>query len=223
MLSRLIVTLTFCLLSFSPLSFAKETDARAFVKKVLNKYNQTSGVQADITKKVWIDLLEEDKTSDGELSFAKGLMRIELKGNESTVITMTSDTLWVETAGVSADAKPQVAQIVSKDMAKMSRAPLALMFSRSKSIDQFNVKGDEVVDGVRKLTLVPKDLSKWKDLQKLYLEVEPKELVIKTAQYEDENQNRTTFSFRDTKFDQKFKKSLFKYSPPKGADVTVYR
>lgn len=223
MLSRLIVTLTFSLVLFGQLSFAKEADTRAFVKKVLNKYNRTSGVQADITKKIWLELLEENKTSEGELSFAKGLMRIELKGNESTVITMTSDTLWVETAGVTADAKPQVAQIISKDMAKMSRAPLALMFSRSKSIDQFDVKGDEVVDGVRKMTLVPKDLSKWKDLQKLYLEVDPKELVIQTAQYEDENQNRTTFSFRDTKFDQKFKKTLFRYTPPKGADVTVYR
>lgn len=223
MLSRLIVTLTFILLSFSQITFAKEADTRAFVKKVLDKYNQTSGVKADVKKKIFLALLEETKTSDGLLAFSKGLMRLQLKGSEKTTITMTAGTLWVETAGATEDAKPQVAQIESKDIAKMSRAPLAMMFSRSKSIDQFSVKGDKTEDGIRKLTLVPKDLTKWKDVQKLYLEIDPKKLLIQTAQYEDELGNTTTFSFSETQFDQKFKKSVFRYTPPKGADVTVYR
>jgi outer membrane lipoprotein-sorting protein len=225
MISKLIVNITIhSLILLSGLSqvYAQKNSAIGFLQKSIAKYNTSTSVQSQVNKKVFIAYLEEAKTSDGKLFYAKKKMRLELAGEEKSLIVMANDTIWLETSGISEDSKPQVTKIVSKDLSRQSRAPLALVFGQSTILNEFKLKSDSVKDGVRHISVVPKDPKKWKDLQILLAEVNIKTGVMQVAQYEDELGNRTTFKFTDTKFNAELDKKTFDYKPPKDAEVTIY-
>jgi outer membrane lipoprotein carrier protein len=72
-------------------------------------------------------------------------------------------------------------------------------------------------DGVA-VTVEPKgdDLT----IKSIDLVVDEKASVLKTVAYKDEVGNLTTMKFSDVKFLNKENKNLFKYQPPKDAQVT---
>jgi len=225
MISKLVVNITIhSLILLGGLSqvHAQKNSAIGFLQKSIAKYNTATSVQSQVNKKVFIAYLEEAKSSDGKLFYSKKKMRLELTGEEKSLIVMTKDTIWLETSGVSDDDKPQVTKIVSKELSRQSRAPITLIFGQSTLLNEFKLKSDSVKDGVRHISVVPKDPKKWKDLQVFFAEVNIKTGIINVAQYEDELGNRTTFKFTDTKFNAELDKKTFDYKPPKDAEVTIY-
>lgn len=226
MISKLIVniTISFALLSSGLTAAEAQTKSGAisFLQKSIAKYNESS-MTSDVNKKVYLSLLEETKSSDGKLFYAKKQMRLELLGEEKSLIVMGKDTVWLETAGVTAEDKPQVTKIIAKDLTRQGRAPIAMIFGQSTVLNNFKVKSDTTKEGVRHISLAPKDPKQWNDLQSFFAEVNVKSGVIESVQYEDNLGNRTTFRFTNTKFNAVFDKAIFDYKPPKDAEVTIYK
>ncbi|MEK6556270.1 MAG: outer-membrane lipoprotein carrier protein LolA [Bdellovibrionota bacterium] len=193
------------------------------MQKTIGKYNSSSSVKSKVSKKVFLSMLDETKESEGRLFYSKQAMRLELLGEQKSLIVMNKDAIWLETSGVVDGDKTQVTKIIAKDLARQSRAPIVLIFGQSKILSEFKVKSDTTANGVRKISLTPKDLKKWKDLQNFYAEVNIKGGVIELAQYEDELGNRTTFRFSNTEFNAGLDKKIFDYKPPQDAEVTIYK
>lgn len=59
-------------------------------------------------------------------------------------------------------------------------------------------------------------------LKNLILKADVKSQRIASLEYLDEVENETKIEFRSTQFNAKIKSSLFKFKPPKGAQVTEY-
>lgn len=228
MIAKLLVNFTLALTVVTPAAAKKNVDAAStkpieFIQQTIAKYNSQPAVHAKVEKTVYLSLLEETKTSEGEMHYSKGQMRLEMKGDERSLIVMTPKAVWIETQGLIEGDKPQVTQVVAKDLAKQSRAPIALILGQSRVLLQFKVEKDEMSGDVRKIKLLPKKPKEWKDLQSFYTEINASTQALELIQYEDDLGNRTTYKLMNTDFKSKIEKSLFNYRPPKDAEVSIYK
>ena len=192
------------------------------LQTVLNDYNKNQGLESRVEKKVYLSLLEETRTSRGRLYYSQKKMRLELSGEEKSVIVMLPDVIWVEVSDTSGSLKPQVSKITAKSLKQQSRSPIALLFARNSILKEFNLKSETQEGAVYKVSLQPQRPQNFLDLQSLYVEFDSEKKVLLLIQYEDENANRTTFQFSDIEKNKSLDKKVFQYKPPTNADVSVY-
>lgn len=191
------------------------------VKAALEKYQKAVAVQALIKKTAVYSLLEETKESDGELVFSKGLLRLKVTDPDPSLIVMTKDIIWVETPAPMGEGK-HVMKIVSKDLGKRSKAPLALLFEQKNVLDSFKIKTSSEKDGVLSYVLLPKQPERFPDIAELELRVEKTDRALLSLAYSDDIENKVTYTFKKPNFSYKPKKRDFSYTPPKGSEVVVY-
>lgn len=191
------------------------------IKTVIRAYNEASSVQMAVKKTVYMALMGDTKTSEGEAIYSKGRLKLEMGEPENSLIVMDRSVIWVVSPGIEKD-KPQVLKITAKDMRNQSRAPLALLLSKEQAWDNFKTLRTTAIDAGTRVELAPIDPKKWPDLQKISLTIGKDGKSLVQISYEDELENRTEFAFSDIKKDQKLPARTFAYSPPPGAEITVY-
>lgn len=191
------------------------------VKVALEKYQKAPAVQSEVKKIAVYSLLEETKESDGELVFSKGLLRLSVTDPDPSLIVMTKEVIWVETPSPSGEGK-HVMKIVSKDLGKRSKAPLAMLFEKENVLQSFDVKSSSEKDGVLNFVLTPKKPEQFPDITTLELAVDKKSQALLSLAYSDEIENKVTYQFKKPNFSYKPKKRDFSYTPPKGSEVVVY-
>ena len=65
------------------------------IQIVIEKYNSTSGMKANVKKKVHLALLEETRESKGQLFFEKGKFRLELSEPDKSTMVVGHGLIWI--------------------------------------------------------------------------------------------------------------------------------
>lgn len=191
------------------------------LRTTLAKYRSVGAIKSLVEKKVELALLEETKESKGHFLFSKKYLKLDLTGEERSLIVMQPQMIWVETTSKDESIKPQVLKITSKDLSKKNKAPIALLLGDDKILQQFKLLSEKVEAGRVVLTIEPKVKESFKDLQKVEIEINRKEKLIYRLQYEDENGNKTAFRFSEIQVLKTQNKNDFKYTPPSNAELSI--
>ena len=176
-----------------------------------------------VKKEVKLSLLEDTKESEGILYFSKGLMRLEVRKPEKSIIVLNDKAVWLETRVDGFDGMTiHVTKILSKDLKKRSKAPLVLLLTETEAWDNFKITKTRSSDKSRTMTLKPKKEGEYPELSKVRISVNTETNELWYISYEDEIENEVTYKFQRPDFDADVSKSKFDYKPPKGAKVVTY-
>jgi chaperone LolA len=193
------------------------------VKSTIERYQKAKAVEVELKKTVTLNLLDDVKKSDGTMLLSKGLMRLEIKKPEESLIVLGKDALWVVTpTPAELGGKTQVMKIKSKELSKQSKAPIAALLGNTKAWDQLKIKKDIIKDGTEKISLVPIRKSALGDIVKIDIEISKSDKSLKKFSYIDELENETSYEFINSNFDAQVTDASFNYVPPKNAEVSEY-
>jgi outer membrane lipoprotein-sorting protein len=192
------------------------------IQKVIEKYNKAKAISAKVEKLVYLTLLEETKSSKGEMYFSKGKIRLEMASPDNSVMVVGDGVIWLESdiEGLD-DNKKHVTRIRSLDLNRQMRAPLAVLFGRAKAWEEFNVKSKNKSGDTVALVLEPKDL-KAVEIKAMTVVVDTKKEIVTELEYSDAIENKITFKFNNIKIVDKVDAKKFNYVPPKGAEVVNF-
>lgn len=201
-----------------------ETATLKLVKTIFGRYQKAGAIKIDITKRVVLALLEEEKLSQGTLLLSKGRMRLEIVQPERSLLVVDKNAIWIESVTPKEfGSKVQVLKIKSKEFAKQSKAPIAMLLGQSKVWDEFKIKNEsDKSNDTKVLTLVPKKKGAMGEMQSIGLELSKRDQQILSLNYKDDLENETHFQFKNTDFKAKGFGSRLKYTPPKDAEITEY-
>ena len=219
-----LVLLVFSFFMQSFVLASPKTDAVKLAQEVLNTYQTSPAVEMKLQKESRLALLEETKKSEGYLFLSKGRLRLKIDTPEPSLVVMLKKVIWIETpASAELGGKPQVLKIVSKTMSKQARAPIAAFLGQKNAWSQFRITSKTITRASVALQMEPVKKNGFGDIQKLFLEIDQEDRLIKKISYEDHLENKTSFVFLRTTFRENIEKNLFSYRPPKNAEITVYR
>src|SRR5690606_10700579 len=154
-----------------------------------------------IEKTVELVLLGETTKSTGKIQLAGGSLRVELGEPDNSLIVFNDKEIWmVSPTPKELGGKLQVSKIVSKDMQKQARAPLALLLAIETPRDQIEMNKQKLHDSRVDATLTPRTSKRFADLSqvKVNLTLADKnhhELVIV-----DEIENETKIKVLEARF-----------------------
>lgn len=198
---------------------------RAFAKSdldkltgVLNRYRNAAMVSIDFKQVIEEDLTGKKSETFGELSVAKGLLRLQTNKPEKTLVVLDGKYLWNEQAKAVDFAGPiQVTKV------KIEKQGKSQLFFR-------NVLTGEPLSKSFKLSIVSQDkqkilfhgdsLDKSSPIKKINLKIDLQSNQISEMSYQDDIGNETQLFFLKTNFLSELKKNVFIYKLPKGAQVT---
>jgi outer membrane lipoprotein carrier protein len=193
-------------------------------QNILKRYIDSDGVISKVTKTVHLELLDEEKNSEGEIIFAKGRLRVEIAEPDPSLIIFNSQAIWIIVPeNKELGSKTQVTKIISNKNQKRSRAPLAHLLTDNNAWDVFQLKSDnKTIDGFMESTLIPRNKDETPEVTSLKIKYDLKKSEINQIAYVDDIGNVTTFKFKNSNFKIITNKNLFIYKPKKNDEVTVF-
>ncbi len=192
--------------------------ATDLLKKVEGTYSKKSYVDADVVKTLKSELLGKETIHKGKIYIGNGKFRWENKTPEETLLVYDGTYIWnVQYPSKDFGGKIQVAK-GKPDKKNKSHMIFLSLLGKDLSKNFKIQKEDKQKDGLVKLSIVPTEGQlAVKDLK---LEVQTKDHTISALSYVDDIGNLTTLAFSNLKFKSKGDNKLFKFKPPKGAQVT---
>ncbi|HPI40076.1 MAG TPA: outer membrane lipoprotein carrier protein LolA [Pseudobdellovibrionaceae bacterium] len=186
--------------------------------EVFKKYNKSSLVSMDISKKVKSEILGTEKIQTGKLYFSNEKFRITFFEPQKEMIIYDGKTLWTEQIlGSSASEKIQVGKLKITE-ANKSQILLSVLFD-----NMFFLKNFKRISTVKKGNLFIysfKPLNSDLNILKLSMSVQDIDQSIVSITYEDDLNNQTELDFLNVIFSTQKQPDLFKYNPPKKAEVS---
>lgn len=169
----------------------------------------------DLQKTVISSLLGKEKVYEGKVDIGGPLFRLENIKPDQSLIVFDGKNLWsVQFAPGGGSQQVARAKIDKKNQ---SQILVATLLSNKPIQDQVSVESSSVTDELVRYQTQPKNAS-W-GIQDLNFTINRKTLVVTEIEYKDDLGNETKMVFSNVKFQKKIEKSVFKYSPPKGAQV----
>jgi outer membrane lipoprotein carrier protein len=209
-----ISTLFFLLSFFGP---GAQAVTGAALREVSKKYGETKLVEMTVEKFVKSDLLGKETKYDGRIFLTKGKFRWENTTPEKTLLVFDGTVIWSEQTPPKEFGGP--VQVARGRVDKRTGAHILISsLTGSDLTKNFKVLKEEKEGELLKLDIVPLkgDLT----VKSLQVVINPKDKTMREISYRDDIGNLTTLSFSHIKFLNKEKNKLFKYQPPKGAQVT---
>ena len=171
-----------------------------------------------VEKTVKSELLGKETKYQGQIFLANKKFRWENTTPEKTLLVFDGQTIWSE------QTPPKefggTVQVAKGKVDKKTGTHILVSSLLSADLEKhFKVLKEEKLEGsLVRLDIEPKsgDLN----IQSLKVVLDTKTSEMKEISYKDEIGNLTIMKFSDLKFSKKEKNSLFKYQPPKGAQVT---
>lgn len=200
---------------------ASETQKLKSLTSAFEELQEAKRVSMQVEKKVTSPWLVKPKQAKGTLDFSKGKIRMSLKEPHTSLLVLAGEDIWLEEhqpeefgGGV------QVSHFqVSK--AKKSSALLAVLFGESQIWSEL-----ELIERKRNKDKV---IFKLKPKDKKRLEVKELEITLagdinqlERIKFSDELDNVTDYQFSSFQFIDDEKPELFRYQPPKGAEITRF-
>jgi outer membrane lipoprotein-sorting protein len=185
----------------------------------LNERFRKEAMQSKVSKTLKLSLLGQERKSAGQFLLQQGRMRLELSGDENSLLVINSKKLYAVTlpaAGLK-DAKTQVIE-ASLQNKNIKTSGLFLLLAKGGFDTVFNVTG-VLEKGEKEQTyfLTPKKSNS--GLKRAQLQVTSDGKYIKNLRYWDELDNETSYEFSDHKKQTQIAWKLFEYTPPADAEV----
>ncbi|WP_374031578.1 outer membrane lipoprotein carrier protein LolA [Bdellovibrio bacteriovorus] len=210
-------TLSLVLTFLFSLSAMAAVTGNGALQKVAKKYRTTKLVEMNVEKTVKSELLGKETKYDGKIYLANGKFRWENTKPEETLLVFDGKTIWsvqvppkefggpVQVAKGIVDKKTKshilISSLLGEDLNKNFK-----ILKEEKDGELVNIEVQPLNDGLT--------------VKSLKLTVKSKDNILQTISYLDDIGNLTTMKFSDVKFLKKENKKLFKYQPPKDAQVT---
>jgi outer membrane lipoprotein-sorting protein len=216
------------LISLSCVAVNKKTKtvkskSRPVAQEILSKYQSASGIKSKIKRTIYSALLEEKKSNEGYLLLSHGKMKLTLGEPDPSLIVMSKDIIWISSP------KPkefggnfQVMKILASKISKQDKSPIAFLLGQTSALDRFILKKEIAHDDTVEIDLVPKKDFINSEVVAMKLVLNLKLKLINKIIFSDDLENETTYEFEDTEIDKKIADAEFNYTPPKGAEVTIY-
>lgn len=200
-----------------------EPSQKNLLEDIGKMYRDAGSVQMSIVKSDKNELLGSEKQSSGVIQQKSGNVHIvlEAESSETTTIIVNKDQFWMikPPPPQFKEAKTQVISAKRSGPGWSQQILLRLLSNNSFSED-FELVEQKERGGSIALTLKTKD--KKSTTSDIELVVDKTSLWIQKLGYKMDNGNRTDITVSSTKFNVPVDKNLFKYKPPKNAQVTTY-
>lgn len=201
--------------SFSIASAA--TNGAETLQKITKKYRDTKLVEMDVEKTVKSELLGKETKHEGKIFLGAGKFRWENSKPEKTLLVYDGKTIWSEQTPPPEFGGP--AQVARGKVDKKTKSHILLSTLIGTDIKKnFKILG-ESRDGDM-LTVDVKPLNDDLSVAAMSLRLNLKDNTLSQISYKDDIGNLTTLTFTNVSFLKSEKKNLFKYQPPKDAQVT---
>jgi outer membrane lipoprotein carrier protein len=214
--SRMLRNTLFILLSVS-LSFVAQAAPNKTLKAFGKNYRSAKLVEMAVDKTVKSELLGKETKYSGKIFMANGKFRGENTTPEETLLVFDGTTIWsVQTPPKEFGGPVQVGK---GKVDKKTRSQLLISTLLGEDLEKsFKVLKEEKVGADSKIEIEPK--GDGLTVKTLSLLIDTKKSELKELSYKDDIGNLTTISFSKIQFKQKANNKLFKYQPPKDAQVT---
>lgn len=187
------------------------------LEEVALKYKKAKLVEMKVEKKVKSELLGKESSYFGVIYLTKGKFRWENTTPEKTLLLFDGRMIWSE-------------QHPPKELGGVIQVAKGLVDKRTKShILISSLMGEglnenfKVMDQKKDGSLVILRVVPIKDgltLKEISLVIDPTEKTMREISYKDDIGNLTSMKFTDIRFLKNNRQELFKYTPPKGSQVT---
>lgn len=195
------------------------------LKDLDKKYQGKKPVAMKVNKTLKIGLLNQERSSDGTLWMSSGRIRMELEGDEKSLLVVNKKNLWAVTFPGSdfPDAPVQVIKGDASSKKVQSQGAIG-MLSLGGFLNVFNATSvQEMSSGEKRYFLMPKKTNS--DFRRAQVTISADGTQITELKYWDERENETQFEFREVTFGKneafgkKIEDALFTYSPPAKAEI----
>lgn len=191
------------------------------LKALDQKYQKAQSITMDVDKTLKLGLLGSERKSKGKLHLSRGRVRMELEGDEKTLLVVNKKNLWAVTFPP-AEFKDAAVQVIKGDLgnkkAKSKTDTAVGLLTQGGILKSFKPTGAQAnTDGSTIYFLQP--LQSQSDFKRAQIAVSKDGSMILGLRYWDDRDNETSFEFSDVKFGKKADDQLFTYTPPKNADV----
>ena len=189
---------------------------KSILTEVTAKYRKSALVTIKMTKTVKSNLLGKETKYQGTIYLAPNKFRLNIEEPEKNQIIFDGKTIW----NVQFPPKeiPGPVQVAKSKLDNNSKKQLLIstLISKNGLTENFKINKEEKNNSITKIFLVPLKT----DLNIKNLEVEVKANKIIAIAYVDDVGNQTKLDLENTEFSKKSSNLLFKYKPPKDAQVT---
>ena len=211
--------LIIALLLFGQTAFSKQgSELDTIVDKIQKKYESISDFHADFVQEAEVRALKKTQKAFGEVWFKKpGKMRWNYYSPTKDTIVSNGTTLWYYSE--------QDNQVLQSTLSELSgdTTSTTLLSGLGKIKELFNVKfvNDKGLNikGGHLLELIPKDVNEDEIKNKVIINVNKSSSLVDTIYLFDPFGNQTKISLLKTETNKKISDSIFKFTPPKGAEV----
>lgn len=196
------------------------TDEDAKNLKSLDKrYQNAPSVTMKVDKTLKLGLLNDVRKSKGNLTLSSGRVRMELEGDEKSLLVINKKNFWAVTFPP-ADFKDAPVQVITGQTGtKKARSQSLLgVLSQGGFLEFFSLTGvKKLAAGEIQYFLQPK--SQTSEFKRAQLTVSSDGKEIRELRYWDERDNETQLSFNAVTFGKKVSDKAFTYSPPAKAEI----
>jgi outer membrane lipoprotein carrier protein len=187
------------------------------LEEVALKYKTAKLVEIKVEKTVKSELLGKVVSYEGVIYLAKGMFRWENSTPEKSLLLFDGRTIWSE------QHPPKefggAIQVAKGLVDKRTKSHILISSLMGEGLDQNFRVVDQKADGPWvNMKVVP--IKDGLTLKEINLVIDPAEKTMREISYKDDIGNLTSMKFKDIKFLKKNRLELFKYSPPKGSQVT---
>lgn len=192
------------------------------LNETMDRYRKTVAVESKLKQEV-SNILDQTTISEGKIWLSQGKMKIRFEKPEQVDVIYDGEWLWqAQKAPEEFGGQWQVIKMKTKDLRK-SNAAVALLFGKGQVEAKFSVtemkKNKENKDQISYL-LKPKD-TKNSSLNKIKVVISTEDKKVIQIDLEDLAETKTKLIFADTTFGAEVNDKMFKYNPPKGAEVNT--
>jgi outer membrane lipoprotein-sorting protein len=178
-------------------------------------------VTMKVNKKVTSPWMVKPKEASGVLYFSKDKIRLQIEEPDPMLVVLSGADIWQEEKQPKEFGGGVQVSHISAKRAKKSSALLALLFGETEIWKELKLVSKKAGENQAVYLLQPKD-SQRLEVKELKIVLAGKGGKLKSVAFSDELDNLTEFEFEDVKTSSKSKPELFKYRPPKGAEVTSF-
>lgn len=205
------------------------------VKALDEKYQKAPSVEMGVNKLVKLGLLGGERKSAGRLTLSNGRLRMELEGDEKSLLVINKETFWAVTFP-DPEFKDAPVQVITGSMGneKASKSSqkkgqktghktsqsqgMLTLLTQGGFLKFFNATGvQKSAEGNVVYFLEPK--KQQTDFRRARLTVSADGNEIRELRYWDERDNETTMTFKSVVFGKKPGDSVFTYAPPANAEI----
>jgi len=183
-------------------------------------YRTAKSVKMGVDKLVKLKLLDKEKKSKGTIQIKRGgKLRWETETPDHSLVLVDGRVIWLVDFPADAEEKPSVIKATNPRKSQ-PHAVVAFLMGQGKISDDFAVVS-QTSEGPGEFKLDLKPRQNVDQVQWLTLYVDKGDRSIDKLSFEDSIGNVTELKFKNIEFDKEIKSEVFKFKPPKNADVTV--